>query len=70
MRVTLNVQIDFDPAVLEREARRAGLPLARAKVALVTDFENRLSDSVHCKEGVTAVRVQVDRPPVLAGVES
>jgi len=63
VKATFEVTVILDPSEIERAAKRAGMPLARATEAIVADVECRLSDGVRFLDAVRRVGVRYCEPP-------
>jgi hypothetical protein len=55
--VAFTVQVQLDTAAIEREAARLGLPLERARAAVIADAECRLHDVLRWRDGLQSVCV-------------
>ena len=53
------VTVQLDEAAIEREGKRYGLTLDRARQAIVADIEGRLSDEARWRDGVVSVNVSI-----------
>jgi hypothetical protein len=57
--LTFTVRVQLDSAAIEREGKRQGLTIEKARASIAADVEGRLSDAIRWRDAVVSVGVSV-----------